>query len=148
MSLDVMGWGSIADFASNLLNKIIPDPTQKAAAALQLAQLQQQGEFKEIDAQLAVMKAQTDVNLAEASSNSLFVAGWRPFIGWVGGVALVYQYILRPLLPFIFNIYGHPISDPMSLDSSLQELVYAMLGVAGMRSFDKAVPHIATAIGK
>jgi hypothetical protein len=137
-----MGWGSIADFANNLLNKIIPDPTQKAAAALQLAQLQQQGEFKEIDAQLAMMKAQTDVNLAEASNNSLFVSGWRPFIGWVGGAALVYQYLLRPLLPFVFNVLGHPIPDPMSLDSSLQELVYAMLGVAGMRSFDKAVPHV------
>lgn len=141
--MDVMGWGSIADFANNLLNKIIPDPTQKAQAALQLAQLQQAGEFKEIDAQLAQMKAQTDINQVEAQNNSLFVSGGRPFIIWIGGIALAYQYLFRPLAPWIFSVFGHPVADPMALDDSLQSLVTALLGLGAYRTIDKAVPHVA-----
>lgn len=144
MSLDLLGWGQISDFLKDVINRVVPDPTQKAQAALALAQLEQQGDFKEIDAQLALVKSQTDINLTEASSTSLFVAGWRPYIGWVCGIALTYQYLLRPLLPWIINLFhpAIPVELPMKLDDTLTQLVYGMLGFGALRTIDKAVPHI------
>ena len=144
MSLDLLGWGQISDFLKDIVNKVVPDPAQKAQATLALAQLEQQGEFKLIDTQLALAKSQTDINAIEASSDSLFVAGWRPYIGWVCGIALTYQYLLRPLLPWIINLF-HPIIPvpiPMALDDTLTQLVYGMLGFGALRTIDKAVPHI------
>jgi hypothetical protein len=77
--------------------------------------------------------AQTEVNKVEAASSSLFVAGWRPAIGWVGAIALFYQFIAYPLLLWL------PIDPPPQIDSSqLYPIIMGMLGIAGMRSYDKA----------
>jgi hypothetical protein len=76
--------------------------------------------------------AQTEVNKVEAGSSSLFVAGWRPAIGWVGAISLFYQYILYPLMLWL------PIEPPPQIDSSqLYPIIMGMLGIAGLRSFDK-----------
>lgn len=141
--MDLTGIGSIAELGRSILNRVIPDPEQKLQAELALAQLAQNGEFKVLDAQLAAMKAQTDINAVEASSEKLFVSGWRPYIGWICGIGLTYQFLLRPLLPWVSTLLGHPMDAPIALDGSLQELVYGMLGFGLLRSIDKAVPHIA-----
>lgn len=141
MSLDLLGWGKVSDFLTGVLDRVVPDPTQKAQAQLALAQLEQQGEFKLADDQLAQMKAQTDINLAEASNSSLFVSGWRPFIGWIGGISLAYQYLFRPLAPWLMNLIPyfqlHPLTTPFALDDTINQLVIAMLGVGAMRSYEK-----------
>jgi len=77
--------------------------------------------------------AQTEINKEEARSGSPFVAGWRPAIGWIGAIALFYQFILYPLLLWL------PIENPppqMEADI-LYTIITGMLGIAGMRSFDK-----------
>lgn len=104
----------------------IPDPEQRARA-------QQEMLTTLINAQ----NAQTEVNKVEAQHSNLFVAGWRPFIGWVCGSALAYQFILRPLLPWFSVMVGHPVPEMPSLDDSLMELVMAMLGLGGLRTFEK-----------
>jgi hypothetical protein len=74
----------IGDLIAGLIGKVIdrawPDPTAKAAAALELAKLQQDGEFKAIDQAIEAARLQTDVNKVEAAHPSVFVSGWRPFI--------------------------------------------------------------------
>ena len=77
------------------------------------------------------------VNAAEATNSSLFVAGWRPFIGWVCGGALLYTYILVPLATAGFAAAGHPLPKLPALDGNLWELMFGMLGMAGWRSLDK-----------
>lgn len=80
-------------------------------------------------------KAQAEVNKAEAQHTSLFVAGWRPAIGWVGAIALFYQFIVYPLLCWL------PLdkAPPAPLDyTMLYTLITGMLGIAGLRSYDKA----------
>jgi len=84
------------------------------------------------------------INAAEAQHQSVFVAGWRPFIGWVGGVALAYQFVLYPLLPWALTIangnevFPKPVTPPPVLEADvLWVLISGMLGIAGMRSFDK-----------
>ncbi|UOF80177.1 holin [Caudoviricetes sp.] len=79
-------------------------------------------------------QAQAKVNEVEAASNNWFVAGWRPCIGWVGATALAYQFILYPLLCWL------PLdkAPPAPLDyTMLYTLITGMLGIAGLRSFDK-----------
>lgn len=140
MSLDLLGWGKISDFLTGVLDRVVPDPQQKLQAQLALAQLEQQGEFKLLDAQLAQMKAQTDINLAEAQNPNLFVSGWRPMIGWLCAAAIGYQYLFRPLAPWLLNLipYFHmSIVTPFALDDTMNQLVFALLGVGLMRTAEK-----------
>lgn len=120
----------------DIVNKLIPDPAQKAQAQLALLQLQQNDEFKQIDAQLAAAQAQTDINKAEATNASIFVSGWRPFVGWVCGGGLAYQYLADPLLTWFAAIMHWPI--PPSLDlQTLITMLGGLLGFGGMRTVEK-----------
>lgn len=77
--------------------------------------------------------AQTEVNKVEAASASWFVAGWRPAIGWVGALALFYQFILYPLLCWIPGVTTPPVPN----SEALYPLIMGMLGIGTLRSFDK-----------
>ncbi len=109
---------------------LIPDPTaREKAKAEYMAQL------------LAVFAAadqqQNETNKAEAASGSLFVAGWRPFVGWVCGAALAFQYLVRPLLTAAASVFHVPDFALPSLDDNLWQLMLGMLGMGGLRTFEK-----------
>ena len=93
-------------------------------------------EEKKLDQELMLGQIQT--NQQEAKHKSIFVAGWRPFIGWVGGSALAYKYILNPFLNWILIIAGTKVPELPSVDiTELYPVILAMLGVAGMRTYEK-----------
>lgn len=109
-----------------VLGAFLPDPGKRQEVILTvLSQLQ------------ASDLAQLDVNKAEAGSGSVFVAGWRPFIGWSCGAALCFQYVLSPLLVWGGDLVGHPLPAPPKLDAVLWELMFGMLGMGALRSFEK-----------
>ena len=81
--------------------------------------------------------AQIDVNKAEASHKSLFVAGWRPFVGWVCAGALAYHFILQPILVFAISVYGISITLPEFDMGSLMTILMGMLGLGGLRTLEK-----------
>ena len=81
--------------------------------------------------------AQLEVNKAEAAHKSVFVAGWRPFVGWVCGVALAYHFILAPLLQFSFALAGMEQELPEFDFSQLSTVLMGMLGLGGIRTFEK-----------
>ena len=81
--------------------------------------------------------AQLEVNKAEAVHKSIFVAGWRPFVGWVCGVALAYHFILAPLLQFSFALAGMDQELPEFEFSQLSTVLMGMLGLGGLRTFEK-----------
>lgn len=88
---------------------------------------------------------QTDINKEEAKHKSVFVAGWRPAIGWVGAVAFAYQFILYPLLVWAWSVaqakgwIDPGIETPPILDiEALMTLLMGMLGLGVMRSYDKS----------
>ena len=81
--------------------------------------------------------AQLEVNKAEASHRSVFVAGWRPFVGWVCGVALAYHFILAPLLQFSFALAGMDQELPEFEFRQLSTVLMGMLGLGGLRTFEK-----------
>ena len=128
MSLDPIS--AVLDLGNTLITRIFPDPAQQADAKLKLLQMQQNGE-------LASMTAQTDINKEEAKNASLFVSGWRPAIGWVCALALAYQYLIRPLSGTIAGIFGVVIPPLPGLDDNLWQLMMGMLGMGGLRTFEK-----------
>ena len=81
--------------------------------------------------------AQIEVNKAEASHKSLFVAGWRPFVGWVCAGALAYHFIFQPIMVFAISIYGVSITLPEFDMGSLMTILMGMLGLGGLRTLEK-----------
>ena len=84
-----------------------------------------------------INRAQLEVNKVEAGHTSIFVSGWRPFTGWICATALGYHYILQPLLTFILYSFGHAIELPVFDMTTLTTVLLGMLGLGGMRSFEK-----------
>ena len=121
MSLDPLTAG--VDLATTVINKIWPD--KSAAEAAQLA------------AAVALVQGQMDVNRAEAASPNAFTSGWRPAIGWVCGLALLFQYILRPMLMWFGVIGGHQWPPLPGIDDNLWQLMLGLLGLGGLRTFEK-----------
>lgn len=109
-----------------IFERVIPDPQARQKA---IADLYTQLQSSDL--------AQIEVNKEEAASRSVFVAGWRPFIGWVCGLALFYQYLLCPIGMWIGYVTGNPLPNPPSLDGQLWELMMGMLGMGALRSFEK-----------
>lgn len=135
--LDVTGISSVLDFGSKIIDRVWPDPAQAAAAKLELFKAQQAGEFKEMDQAFEIAKAQIGVNQVEAGNGAVFVSGWRPAIGWVCAAALAYQYLLRPLVSWGVLAAGHSLPPMPGLDENLWQLMMGMLGLGGLRTFEK-----------
>jgi hypothetical protein len=123
----------ILKIGSTILDRVIPDPQARAAAQLEMFKAQQAGEFKELDNDLQLALAQNETNKIEASSDMFFKSGWRPFVGWVCGTGLAYQFLIRPLL---VGITGHEYPE---LDmGTLITLLGGLLGLGSLRTFEKA----------
>ena len=108
---------------TGLLDKFIEDKDQKARLAHDIATM------AEKHAHEAAM-AQTDINKAEAQHRSIFVAGWRPFIGWTCGVALAYHFVVAPLILFGAGWAGAEIPDLPQFD--MDSLMTVLLGILGL----------------
>lgn len=88
---------------------------------------------KEIDPQ-KLIELQAEINKQEAMHRTIFVAGWRPFIGWVCGVALAYNFVLRDLL--VWWVGQDQVPPALQMEHLMTVLV-GMLGLGGMRTFEK-----------
>ena len=80
---------------------------------------------------------QAEMNKIEAGHRSLFVAGWRPFIGWVCGIGLMWAFLGHPIFEWVVALGGTDIEPPVIHSDSMMELVLAMLGLGGLRTFEK-----------
>ena len=129
-------WGALLPIIGQVLGKVLPDPAAAAEAKIRLAELVQRGELAFLDADVKVALGQMEINKEEAKSGSLFVAGWRPAVGWICAVALSYQFVVRPLLAWYSLIVTIPV--PPELDvATLMTLLFGMLGMGGMRMYEK-----------
>ena len=126
---------TLIDGVRDVLGRLFPDPTQRAAAELEMRKLEAEGTFDE-RARQALAIAQLEVNKAEASTD-IFRGGWRPFVGWVCGAALAGQFVLGPILEWGFAAAGHPVPAMPRLDGVLWELLFGMLGLGTLRTVEK-----------
>lgn len=122
MALDPVS--ALLDIGGKVIDRVWPDPAQANAAKLELMKLQQSGELAQIAGQL-------EINKIEAANPNLFVSGWRPFIGWICGTGLAYQFLVYPILiAFIPKI--------QQLDmGTLLTLLTGLLGLGAMRTVEK-----------
>ena len=121
--------GSVFELGGKIIDRLFPDPAQKAAAELELLKLTQAGDLQTVLAQL-------EINAKEAQHSSVFVAGWRPFVGWSCGVGLVYATVGHNILAWIAVLQGWP--EPPTVDADL--LIYTLgglLGIGGLRTLEK-----------
>jgi hypothetical protein len=109
--------------ATKLLDKFIPDADTKQKIAHELATMSEKHAQE-------LAKSQIEVNKTEAAHKSLFVAGWRPAIGWICGISLLYSTMLSPILGIWFTV--PPVNDEL-----LSTVLMGMLGLGAMRSFEK-----------
>tara|TARA_R110000772_G_scaffold185964_1_gene297175 strand:- start:13224 stop:13628 length:405 start_codon:yes stop_codon:yes gene_type:complete len=123
--------GSLIGPVTGLLDKFVEDKDQKNALAHEIATMAQK------QAAAAAM-AQIEVNKSEAQHKSLFVAGWRPSVGWTCSIALFYHYVLVPCILFGVALSGKEIPPLPVFDmDSLMTVLLGMLGMGGLRSFEK-----------
>jgi hypothetical protein len=118
---------------SAILDKVLPDKAANDAAKAQLITMQLNGD---IQAQLA----QIDVNKTEAAAQSIFVAGWRPFVGWTCGSGLAYSAIVQPFMQFLlvaFHSNFDPAKLPVINTTELITLLGGLLGLGAMRTVEK-----------
>jgi len=133
----IIGLDGIFNFANGVLERIFPNPADRLNAQTKLAEMQQNGELAQLAAETDLAKGQQAINLEEAKSGNLFVAGWRPFIGWTCGVAFAYHFILQPLMAFGMAAFGHTVALPVFAMGELSTVLMGMLGFGGLRTFEK-----------
>lgn len=122
----------------SIIEKVIPDPQAAADAKLKALDLAQRGELAQLEADTKMALAQIDVNKAEASSGNWFASSWRPCIGYMCVLGLAYSFLIQPVLPWLAALFGKPMPPLPSLDSDvLMTLVAGMLGIGGLRSYEK-----------
>lgn len=136
MSLDPLT--ALLGIGKTALDKFIPDPQAKARAVLELEKLHAAGDSEKLQAQVQLILAQTDINKVEAASSSVFVAGWRPFIGWVCGFALAYDFIAEPFLRYLAQVvFSYTGTFPIINTDALSTILMGMLGLGAMRTIEK-----------
>lgn len=121
---------AVAGLAETMINRIWPDPAARASAEAQLIKAQ-------MDAALAGVQQQIDINKIEAANSNVYVAGWRPGIGWACGAAFALHFVVLPVLGWLAVLFGHdPIVIPFDMDT-LMTVLMGMLGLGGLRTFEK-----------
>tara|TARA_R100000231_G_C5315111_1_gene161701 strand:+ start:862 stop:1260 length:399 start_codon:yes stop_codon:yes gene_type:complete len=93
-------------------------------------------QFAEVEAKLK--EKQLDINKVEAGHRSVFVSGWRPFLGWISGLSIGYVYLFQPIFDMILQMFGVEVNWVVLDLGQLMPLILGMLGLGGLRSFEKA----------
>jgi hypothetical protein len=130
-------WPLIIPIISKVIDLIIPDKKQQADIKLKMMELEFQKQFKEIELQFERDSKQIDVNVEEAKSSSLFIAGWRPAVGWICVIALGYHYILAPFMADIAGFLGYAVKLTELNISELMTLLFGLLGLGAFRTYEK-----------
>ena len=139
----------IGDLLKSLIGPIlepliarIPDPNERARA-------REAAESQMMAGLMAIVQGQLEINKQEAQHGSRFVAGWRPFVGWVCGTALGWNFILYPITQWGAFLFGVDLSGMPQLEmAELMTVLLGMLGLGGLRTYEKRVGVARGAMGK
>lgn len=131
MGLDAFGIGAIADLAKDLVGRFFPDKTESEKAQMSLILTTMQN-------QMAMNQGQMDANKAEAANPSVFVSGWRPFIGWVCGLACAWNWLGLPITKAVLLAFHEDVSKFVPADlSQMFPLLLGLLGMGALRTYEK-----------
>lgn len=130
MALGSLLKGIIGPIIGPLIDRI-PDPNERARAKEKV-----EGEM--LSAMTSLVQGQLEINKEEAKHASIFVAGWRPGIGWICGIALGWNFIIQPIVSWIAFASGVDLEGVPTLDTGeLTTILLGMLGLGGLRTYEK-----------
>lgn len=121
--------------------RLIPDKGERARA-------KEQFESQMLGAMVGLVQGQLEINKKEAEHQSIFVAGWRPAIGWICGAGIAWNYLLQPLIAWSLFAFGNELTGAPTLDiGDLMVLLGGMLGLGGLRTYEKRLGVSRNTIG-
>lgn len=129
----MVGILDILNVVGTVVDRVIPDPKDKLELQEKLAAIADAEAAREHDE----VMGQITTNTAEAGNSNLFVAGWRPFVGWVCGVGVAYSFIVEPLAEFVAKMFGYSGVFPALDMGNLMTLMMGMLGMGYLRTKEK-----------
>ena len=132
--MSLLGVGSIIEAVGKVAGDLIT--TDKERMEMEIEQRKLDLEEKKLN--MAGDMAQIEVNKEEAKSSSMFVSGWRPFIGWGCGIAFIYSALIEPVCRFVaMTVFMYNGAFP-AIDTDLtMQVMLGMLGLGAMRSYEK-----------
>lgn len=133
---DLVG-SSFTDGIAKIISLFKLDPNVAAQHAADLEKINADLQTKILDGVQQMSVAQNAVNQAEAANPKMFISGWRPFIGWVCGSGLAFQFVIGPIATWVAALAKHPVTFPALDMGTLLTLLLGMLGLGGMRTFEK-----------
>ena len=134
---ELLGAGDVVKSVGDSLDKLFTSDEERLEAQHEMSKAQRNFDYLGDKLVLQQNTAQVEVNKVEAASSNMFQAGWRPAIGWIGVLALFYQFVAYPALLWL-QTFMPSIHPPAPLPADMMfSIVTGMLGIAGMRSYDK-----------
>lgn len=139
----------LGDLIKNMIGPIIkplidriPDPNERARAEEQI-------EAQMLAAMTSLVQGQLEINKQEAQHGSIFVAGWRPGIGWICGAALGWNFVIQPIANWAAFASGVDLAGMPTLDTGeLTTILLGMLGLGGLRTYEKRLGVARTGLNK
>jgi len=128
--------GILTPIIGKVIDKI-PNPAEREKARLEIELQIKQQETELLKLFTQNDSGQIEVNKQEAAHSSMFVAGWRPFVGWTCGAGVSWAFVLKPIADWIVAISGSTITTPVIQTGELMSLLLGMLGMGAIRSFEK-----------
>lgn len=129
---------TIAKGVESLISRVWPDPAKQAEELRKLRELEQAGNLQELNIMMSVLTSQLAINAKEAEHPSVFVAGWRPAVGWTCVLALFYSAFMEPLMRWIAVVLaGYEGPFPIIDSSIIDNILIPLLGLGGLRTWEK-----------
>jgi len=124
--------GSLVQPVTGLLDKFIEDKDQKNQLAHEISTMAERHAQE-------LAKGQLEINKAEAQSRNVFIAGWRPFLGWTMGFAMAYNYVIQPIAIFVLGQLDYLVTLPALDMTEMMPVLLGMLGLGSLRTYEKKI---------
>ena len=121
----------LLNIGAQLIDRLWPDQATKDAGKLELLKLAQSGQLAELNSETQLALGQQEINKEDAKSGNFFQSGWRPFVGWICGAGLAYQFLVYPIL-----VAFKPEIKELDM-GTLITLMLGLLGLGGLRTTEK-----------
>jgi hypothetical protein len=136
MSFDPLS--ALFDLGKTAIEKIWPDPSKRAAELLKLEELKQSGDLARMQAEVNLMLGQIEINKVEAQHPSVFVAGARPAVMWIGAFGLAYAAVVEPIARFVARVCFDYQGEFPVLDTTItMQVLFGILGLGAYRTYEK-----------
>lgn len=129
---------ALFELGKTAIEKIWPDPSKRAEELFKLEKLKQGGDLAKLQAEVSLMLGQIEINKVEAQHPSVFVAGARPAVMWIGAFGLAYAAVLEPIARFMARVVFEYTGDFPALDTTItMQVLFGILGLGAYRTYEK-----------